>query len=72
VFDYSRKLAMNKVTERLRRAGFFARDRETHERGASMVEYSILVAVIAGVVFAAATFMGGQISTLMDAVNLHT
>ncbi|KQV75618.1 hypothetical protein ASC61_11725 [Aeromicrobium sp. Root344] len=63
---------MNNVLERLARASFGARHVTSRERGASMVEYSILVAVIAGVVFAAATFMGGQISTLMDGVNLHT
>ncbi|KAA1400509.1 Flp family type IVb pilin [Aeromicrobium ginsengisoli] len=58
--------------KRLRRAGLGAPDRASREGGASMVEYAILVAVIAGVVFAAATFMGGQISTLMAGVNLHT
>ena len=61
---------MNQVMKRLRRAVLGAH--ASRDRGASMVEYSILVAVIAGVVFAAATFMGGQISSLMDGVNLHT
>jgi len=62
---------MNQVMKRLRRA-VLGTPHVSREGGASMVEYSILVAVIAGVVFAAATFMGGQISTLMDGVNLHT
>ena len=62
---------MNQVMKHLRRA-VLGDPHASRDGGASMVEYSILVAVIAGVVFAAATFMGGQISTLMDGVNLHT
>ena len=43
----------------------FVRD----ERGASMVEYALLVALIAVVVIAAALFLGNQISTKFEEVG---
>ena len=43
----------------------FVRD----ERGASMVEYALLVALIAVVVIAAALFLGNQINTKFSEVG---
>lgn len=63
---------MNVVMECLQRVCLAVRDRAHREKGASMVEYAILVAIIAGVVLAASTFLGGQISTLMDGITLTT
>ena len=63
---------MNELMKRLRRWGITARDCARPERGASMVEYAILVGVLAGVVLVAALFVGGQISTLMGGINLST
>ena len=39
------------------------------ERGASMVEYALLVALIAVVVIAGALFLGGAIETKFDEVG---
>ncbi len=42
------------------------------EKGASMTEYAILVAVMAGVVFAVVTLLGDKISTFVNSINIHT
>ncbi len=47
-------------------AGRIERD---EDRGASMVEYGLLVALIAVVVAVAATFLGQEISTLFTTVG---
>ncbi|KAA1400511.1 Flp family type IVb pilin [Aeromicrobium ginsengisoli] len=45
-------------------------DRE--ERGASMTEYAILVAVMAGIVLALVTLLGGKISSFISGINITT
>jgi pilus assembly protein Flp/PilA len=47
--------------------GFFARART--ERGASMVEYALLVGLIALVAVVAVTFLGSSISNLFSSAN---
>ena len=47
----------------------FLADRLDHEEGASMVEYGLLVALIAVVVAIAATTLGEGISTLFGRAN---
>lgn len=48
------------------------RGRADRDKGASMVEYAILVGVMAAVILAAALFVGGQISTLADGIVIGT
>jgi pilus assembly protein Flp/PilA len=43
----------------------FARE----ERGASLVEYAVLVALVTGVLVATITIMGGQINTIFANVS---
>lgn len=42
------------------------------EKGASMTEYAILVAVMAGIVFVVVTALGDKISTFVNSINIHT
>ena len=42
------------------------------ERGASMTEYAILVAVMAGVVLGLVTLLGDKISTFINSINITT
>ncbi|VXB69523.1 Flp family type IVb pilin [Aeromicrobium sp. 9AM] len=42
------------------------------EKGASMTEYAILVAVMAGVAFAVVTLLGSKISSFINGINIHT
>ena len=65
---------MNRITERLYMAYamLVGRVEDREERGASMTEYAILVAVMAGVVLAAVTLLGGKISDFIGNINLHT
>ena len=63
---------MSEMMKRLQRRCVTLRGCTNPERGASMVEYAILVGVLAAVVLAAALFVGGQISALMGGINLST
>ena len=45
---------------------------EKAEKGASLTEYAILVAVMAGVVLAVVTLLGSKISTFINGINIHT
>jgi Flp pilus assembly pilin Flp len=45
---------------------------ERPEKGASMTEYAILVAVMAGVAFAVVTLLGTKISTFINGISIHT
>lgn len=42
------------------------------ERGASMTEYAILVAVMAGIVLALVKLLGGKISGFINGINITT
>ena len=42
------------------------------ERGASMTEYAILVAVMAGVVLALVKLLGDKLSTFINSINIKT
>ena len=64
---------MNAIAERLYLAYAMLIGRiEDREKGASMTEYAILVAVMAGVVLAAVTLLGGKISTFISNINITT
>lgn len=43
--------------------------RENNERGASMVEYALLVAGMAGVVAGAVILLGGKITTFINGIT---
>lgn len=64
---------MNQLSEKFFTAylALFARAHRP-EKGASMTEYAILVAVMAGVVFLAVTALGGKITTFINSINIHT
>jgi Flp pilus assembly pilin Flp len=64
---------MSRVVDRLRFAYFMmARRIDRPERGASMTEYAILVAVMAGVVVVVVTMLGSKISVLISNINITT
>jgi Flp pilus assembly pilin Flp len=56
------------ITTMLQRFDALTR-RQSSERGASLVEYALLVALIALVCFAAVTTLGGQVSSRYAAVG---
>ena len=47
----------------------FVRSHVTNERGASLVEYCLLIGLIALVCVGAATFLGGKLSGRLSAVG---
>ncbi len=47
------------------RGGLLRRDKRL-ERGASLVEYAVLVGVMAGIVFVTVTLLGSRITDLID------
>lgn len=60
---------MNVFTSLLHRVrGDLLRRNARVERGASLVEYAILVGVMAGVVFVAVTLLGTRITDLIDSL----
>jgi Flp pilus assembly pilin Flp len=65
---------MNTITARLfmAYATFVHRIETREERGASMTEYAILVAVMAGIVLALVTLLGGKLSTFINSINITT
>ena len=64
---------MNVISQRLYLAHTMLIGRlEKPEKGASMTEYAILVAVMAGVVLAVVTLLGSKISTFINGINIHT
>jgi len=65
---------MNIITERLllAYAMLVGRLEDREERGASMTEYAILVAVMAGVVLGLVTLLGDKIETFINGINITT
>ena len=64
---------MNAISERLYVTYTMLLGRiEKAEKGASLTEYAILVAVMAGVVLAVVTLLGSKISTFINGINIHT
>lgn len=49
--------------------GFAARDRLRDEKGATAVEYGLMVALIAVAIIAAVGFVGDELVTLFDSVT---
>jgi Flp pilus assembly pilin Flp len=45
---------------------------ERPEKGASMTEYAILVAVMAGIVLILVTLLGSKISTFISGISIST
>ncbi|BCW72286.1 Flp family type IVb pilin [Arthrobacter sp. NicSoilB8] len=52
----------------LQTLGFAAKDRLRSEKGATAVEYGIMVALIAVVIIVAVTTLGGQINTAFTSI----
>jgi Flp pilus assembly pilin Flp len=65
---------MNMITARLfmAYATLVHRIETREERGASMTEYAILVAVMAGVVVVLVKLLGSRISTFINSINITT
>jgi pilus assembly protein Flp/PilA len=53
----------------LQTLGFAAKERLRDEKGATAVEYGIMVALIAVAIIVAVTALGGQLTTLFDNVK---
>ena len=53
----------------LQTLGFAAKDRLRGEKGATAVEYGIMVALIAVAIIIAVTALGGQLTTLFETVT---
>ena len=53
----------------LQTLGFAAKDRLRDEKGATAVEYGIMVALIAVAIIVAVTALGGQLTTLFTNVK---
>lgn len=65
---------MNMITAHLfmAYAALVHRFETREERGASMTEYAILVAVMAGVVVILVRLLGSRISTFINGINIST
>ncbi len=64
---------MNTISERLYLAYVLLVGRvEDRERGASMTEYAILVAVMAGIVLILVKLLGTQISNFITGITIST
>ena len=53
----------------LQTLGFAAKDRLRDEKGATAVEYGIMVALIAVAIIVAVGLLGGQLTTLFETVT---
>jgi Flp pilus assembly pilin Flp len=64
---------MNAITERILMTYAMLLGRvERPEKGASMTEYAILVAVMAGIVLILVTLLGSKISTFIAGISITT
>jgi pilus assembly protein Flp/PilA len=59
---------MVKLFITLETLAMFARDRMREEKGATAVEYGLMVGLIAVVIIATVTLLGGQLNTLFQRV----
>ena len=53
----------------LQTLGFAAKDRLRNEKGATAVEYGIMVGLIAVVIIVAVTLLGGQLKGFFDTIT---